>query len=77
MQKGFPIVLFGKSKYTLVSIKKKNIPDGLFAKCPDCQAPTYTKSLKDNLNVCPQCGYHFSLTARERLDLLIDPGTFE
>jgi len=70
------MALFGKRKYTLVNLKKKNIPNGIFAKCPDCQAPTYTKALKDNLKVCPQCGHHFPLTALERIDLLIDAGTF-
>lgn len=69
--------LFGKSKYTVVKVKKKEIPDGLWSKCPECGAPAYTKVLKDNWNVCPKCGYHLSLTALERVNLLIDGGTFE
>ena len=69
--------LFGKNKYTFVKIKKKNIPEGIWSKCPDCESPTYTKGLKGNQNVCPQCGHHFSLTAHERIELLIDPGTFQ
>ena len=71
------MTLFGKRRYTLVSVKKKNIPDGIFSKCPECQAAAYTKALKDNLNVCPSCGYHFSLTAYERLEVLLDAGSFE
>ncbi|MFA5059123.1 MAG: acetyl-CoA carboxylase, carboxyltransferase subunit beta [Candidatus Omnitrophota bacterium] len=71
------MVLFGKPKYTLVKIKKKEIPDGLWTKCPDCGNPVYNKSLKDNLSVCPKCEYHFTLTAPERIELIIDPGTFE
>jgi len=71
------MALFGKKKYTLVKIKKKNIPEGIWAKCPECESPTYVKALKDNANVCPNCGYHFSLTAQERVDLLIDEGTFQ
>ena len=68
--------LFGKKKYTLVNIKKKEIPAGLWTKCPDCEHPTYTKELTSNLNVCPKCRHHFSLTAQERVDLLVDAGTF-
>lgn len=69
--------LFGKRKYTLVSVNKRNIPEGIWSKCPDCESPTYVKGLKSNLNVCQECGYHFSLTAPERIDLIIDENTFE
>lgn len=70
------MALFGKGKYTLVSVRKRNIPEGIWSKCPDCESPTYVKGLKNNLNICPQCGYHFSLTAPERIELLMDEGTF-
>lgn len=69
--------LFGKDKYTLVKVKKKDIPEGLWTKCLDCQTPIYNKALKDNLNICPKCGYHLSITAKERIQLLIDEGTFQ
>ncbi len=69
--------LFGKSKYTLVSLRKRNIPEGIWSKCPECESPSYVKGLKSNKNVCPNCGYHFPLTAPQRLELLIDEGTFE
>ena len=69
--------LFGKDKYTLVKIKKKDIPEGLWTKCPECETPSYNKALKDNLNVCLKCGFHLTLTAKERIRLLIDEGTFE
>ncbi len=69
--------LFGKNKYTFVKIKKKNIPEGIWSKCPECETPAYIKGLKDNFNVCPQCAYHFPLTAKERIELLIDTGTFQ
>ena len=69
--------LFSKNKYTLVNVKKKNIPEGIFSKCPECSTPTYVKGLKNNLNVCPNCSYHFSITGRERIDLLTDEGTFK
>jgi len=70
--------LFGsKKKYTVVNVKKRNIPEGIWSKCPDCETPTYVKAIQDNLNVCPHCQHHFSLGARERLNLLLDEGTFE
>lgn len=69
--------LFGKDKYTLVKVKKKDIPEGLWTKCPDCQTPIYNKALKDNLNICPKCGYHLAITAKERIQLLIDEGSFQ
>jgi acetyl-CoA carboxylase carboxyl transferase subunit beta len=72
------MALFGKSKDTLkVNVKKRNIPEGVWSKCPDCKSPTYVKGLKENLNVCPSCEHHFSLTAHERIELLIDEGTFK
>ncbi len=68
--------IFGKNKYTLVKVKKKEIPEGLWSKCEGCQTPTYSKVLADNLNVCPKCGYHFTLSAPERIQTLIDKKTF-
>lgn len=57
---------------------KKSIPEGLWCKCPSCEAVLYATDLAQNLNVCPKCGHHHRLKARERLDLLLDPeGRFE
>ncbi len=58
-------------------IKKKesnggNIPEGLWAKCPDCQAILYRKDLERSLQVCPKCSHHHRLGARERLDGFLD-----
>ena len=68
--------LFGKSKYTFIKVKRKEIPAGVWTKCPGCESPAYSKELKNNLNVCPKCGYHLVLTASERIEHLIDEGTF-
>lgn len=68
--------LFGKSNYTFVKVKRKEIPDGLWTKCPGCDNPTYSKELKKNLNVCVKCNFHMSLTAAERVSILMDEGTF-
>ena len=71
------MALFGSKKYTLVTVKKKDIPAGLWMKCPDCESPTYKKELENNLHVCVKCGYHFSLSARQRIDIFLDEGTFQ
>jgi acetyl-CoA carboxylase carboxyl transferase subunit beta len=68
--------LFGKSNYTFIKVKRKEIPAGVWTKCPGCESPAYSKELKNNLNVCPKCGFHLSLTAAERIEHLIDEGTF-
>lgn len=59
------------------SARKKNVPEGLWSKCTECNHVVYTKSLRENLSVCPKCGYHFIIGAQERIEQLIDPGTFQ
>jgi acetyl-CoA carboxylase carboxyl transferase subunit beta len=57
---------------------KKNVPEGLWSKCSSCAAVLYATDLERNANVCPKCGFHNRIGARERLDLLLDPeGRFE
>lgn len=68
--------LFGKPKYTVVKIRKREIPEGLWTKCQECSQPIYKKALEENLKVCPKCQYHFDLTAPERLDVTVDKDTF-
>ncbi|MBX3280629.1 MAG: acetyl-CoA carboxylase, carboxyltransferase subunit beta [Acidobacteria bacterium] len=53
--------------------------EGIFAKCEneDCGTTIYRKDLRANLSVCPQCGYHFRLSARDRLAMLFDNGEYE
>jgi len=46
-------------------------------KCEECSNPIFNKTLEENSRVCPKCGYHFTLSARERISLLIDEGTFQ
>lgn len=71
------MALFGKPKSSIVKIAKKKIPDGLWTKCEDCGHIIYNKVLEEAFKVCPQCDYHFVLTAAERLKLLLDPDAFE
>ena len=57
---------------------KRNVPEGLWFKCPDCQAVLYHADLEKNLSVCPKCNHHHRITARTRLDWLLDgEGRFE
>jgi len=57
---------------------RKSIPEGLWAKCPACEAVLYSTDLENNQNVCPKCSHHLRLRARARLDALLDPeGRFE
>jgi len=57
--------------------RKVAVPEGLWIKCNNCSEIVYSKEIERNLKVCPKCDYHFRITARERIDLLVDPGTFE
>ena len=57
---------------------RKTVPEGLWTKCPECDAVLYSTDLEKNLNVCPKCGFHQRLGARARLDTLLDAdGRFE
>jgi len=51
---------------------RKTVPEGLWTKCPACDAVLYSTDLEKNLNVCPKCGHHERLDARARLDALLD-----
>jgi acetyl-CoA carboxylase carboxyl transferase subunit beta len=53
------------------------IPEGLWIKCEDCKEIVYRKEVEQNLNVCPKCGYHFRLSARERFQMLFDDGAYK
>ena len=52
--------------------KASRVPEGLWVKCPDCDAIIYTRDLVKSLSVCTKCGHHFRLSARERLLSLFD-----
>ena len=52
--------------------KASRVPEGLWVKCPDCDAIIYTRDLVKSLSVCTKCNHHFRLTARERLLSLFD-----
>ncbi|MBE9396220.1 acetyl-CoA carboxylase carboxyltransferase subunit beta [Pontibacterium sp. N1Y112] len=52
--------------------KRSNIPEGLWKKCPKCDAPLYRPELEKNLSVCPKCDHHMRLGARKRLEVFLD-----
>ncbi|MDR2637031.1 MAG: acetyl-CoA carboxylase, carboxyltransferase subunit beta, partial [Zoogloeaceae bacterium] len=52
--------------------RRANLPEGLWHKCPACEEVLYATDLEKNLQVCPKCGHHHRLKARQRLDLLLD-----
>jgi acetyl-CoA carboxylase carboxyl transferase subunit beta len=57
--------------------KKRDIPEGLWAKCPSCSAMVFDKELDENLKVCSKCSFHFPISARERIHSLVETCTFE
>lgn len=58
--------------------QRKTVPEGLWCKCPSCEAVLYSSDLENNLHVCPKCFHHHRLRARARIDLLLDPeGRYE
>jgi acetyl-CoA carboxylase carboxyl transferase subunit beta len=54
--------------------EKRVRTEGLWTKCPGCRQAIFNPDLKANLNVCPKCQYHFKIGARQRIDLLLEPG---
>ncbi|MBL9132664.1 MAG: acetyl-CoA carboxylase carboxyltransferase subunit beta [Verrucomicrobiaceae bacterium] len=56
--------------------KKKDMPEGLWTKCPSCGESLFEDNLTKNLRVCTHCGYHFTISSGERLASLVDEGTF-
>jgi len=57
--------------------KKKDMPEGLWTKCPSCAESLFEQALVKNLRVCTSCGYHFTISSGERITSLVDEGTFE
>lgn len=64
-------ILPPKIKRSIGSIKK-NVPEGLWSKCPSCEAVLYRTDLESNQEVCPKCGHHNRISARTRLEFVLD-----
>jgi acetyl-CoA carboxylase carboxyl transferase subunit beta len=57
----------------VVGSTRKNVPEGLWSKCDSCQTVLYRTDLESNLEVCPKCNHHNRVSARDRLNFLLDP----
>src|SRR5947207_4244697 len=66
-----------KPKLGSTKSKKRDIPEGLWTKCPKCSTMIFDKELDDNLKVCTKCGHHFRIGARERINALVETCSFE
>ncbi|HUT24284.1 MAG TPA: acetyl-CoA carboxylase, carboxyltransferase subunit beta [Sumerlaeia bacterium] len=69
---------FRKQRFTLLRAQqaRDRIPEGMWTKCAQCQAAVLTRQMEENLNVCPKCGHHGRLSAWQRIDQILDPGSF-
>ncbi|KOR92560.1 acetyl-CoA carboxylase, carboxyltransferase subunit beta [Geobacillus stearothermophilus] len=67
-----------KKKYASLSSEqvRHEVPEGVMTKCPQCKKIMYTKELVKNLRVCLSCGYHHPMPARERIESVLDDGSF-
>ena len=67
-----------KSKWNGFSLKpRKEMPEGLWIRCPGCEHMLYKSTVEDNLNVCPECNHHFRIEAATRIKYLVDEGSFQ
>ena len=70
------MAIFKKPSLKTQDRKKRDIPQGLFQKCPGCGEVVHEIELAENQRVCPRCDYHFAQTAKERITDLLDPQSF-
>ena len=68
--------IFKKPPFRGNADKKRDMPEGLWHKCPGCGEVIHELELKKSLRVCPHCNFHFTLSAPERIESITDPGTF-
>ncbi len=61
----------------LLKRPKRGVPEGLWKRCPGCQATIFRKEAEKRLGVCPECDYHWYVPARQRVAQILDEGTFE
>ena len=70
------MAIFKKPAIRIQARKKRDIPQGLFQKCPGCDEVIHELEIIENQRVCPHCDYHFPQTAKERIENLLDSGSF-
>ncbi len=69
--------IFKKRSIKSLGKKKSDMPEGLWNKCPSCGAIIDEITLKQRHRVCSKCDHHFTINSQERVELLLDPGSFE
>ena len=55
--------------------RTRSVPEGLWKKCPECDAVLYRAEVERNIHVCPKCSHHMRISARERLESFLDDGS--
>ncbi len=70
------MTFFKRSKFAGFIGEKNRVPDGVWMKCTSCKQPVYRSEVEENDKVCPACGFHFRIGARDRLGHLLDPESF-
>src|SRR5579863_10771319 len=65
---------FEAAPETATEEEKRVRTEGLWTKCPSCRQAIFNPDLQANLNVCPKCQHHFKIGARQRIELLLEPG---
>jgi len=68
---------FPKPDYGKTPSRKKEMPEGLWTKCPECSEYIFNKELESLQMVCKECGHHFNITAHQRLTHLLDEGSWQ
>jgi acetyl-CoA carboxylase carboxyl transferase subunit beta len=71
------MAIFKKPILRALGHKTREMPSGLWTKCPTCGEVIHNFALSENLQVCPKCDHHFNLGSRERIESLVDPESFE
>jgi acetyl-CoA carboxylase carboxyl transferase subunit beta len=71
------MAIFKKPILRALGGKTREMPTGLWTKCPSCGEVIHNLALAENLQVCPKCEHHFNLGSRERIESLVDPESFE
>jgi acetyl-CoA carboxylase carboxyl transferase subunit beta len=67
-----------ESKWNGFSLRpRRAMPEGLWMRCPGCEHMLYRRSVEENLNVCPECNYHFRIHAATRIEYLVDEDSFQ
>jgi len=72
-----PPVLSNLAWEGFATTKKPDVPEGLWMRCSGCEAMVYRKVVEERLNVCPECGLHYRVSARRRVEITCDVGSFE